>query len=42
MKPLQGDVHPDAVAVDPDVNLEWVIESIAGDLVKHLVVVQDS
>jgi glycine betaine/proline transport system ATP-binding protein len=41
MKSLQGDVPPDAIAVDPDVNLEQVIESVAGDTSKHFVVVQD-
>ena len=41
MKPLQGDVHPDAITVDPDVNLEQVIESVSGDTSKHFVVVQD-
>ena len=41
MKPLEGDVRPDAIAVDPDMTLEQVIESVAGDTAKHFVVVKD-
>ena len=41
MKPLLGPVDSEAIAVDPDANLEQVIESVEGDTSKHFVVVQD-
>ena len=41
MKPLQDTIPPGAISVDPDSNLEQVIESVDGDTSKHFVVEQD-
>ena len=41
MKPCSEKVPKDAIAVDPNSNLEDVIASVEGDTSKHFVVMQD-
>jgi glycine betaine/proline transport system ATP-binding protein len=41
MKVFDGEVRPDAIKIDPDINLEQVIELVSGDTSKHFVVMQD-